>query len=84
MLGMMDQPISYMPSTPNDGAGGGSGSTSTSKNINLNINGSGSMRIQSSMSKEDIVEVMIEHLKDVLMDIVQEEILMEGDGSYEY
>ena len=43
------------------------------------------MKVGSSgMSKEDIVEVLIENVKDVLMGIIQQEILEEGDLSYEF
>lgn len=55
------------------------------KTITLKLEGSGEMRVGSSgMSKEDIVEVLIENVKDVLMGIIQQEILEEGDLSYEF
>lgn len=55
------------------------------KTITLKLEGSGEMKVGSGgMSKEDIVEVLIENVKDVLMGIIQQEILEEGDLSYEF
>ena len=84
MLGVMDQPIETMPQGSGNVARGSTEASQQSKDINLNINGSGSMRVTSNMSKEDILNVMIENVKDVLMDIIQNDILVEGDGAYEY
>ena len=55
-----------------------------SKDINLNINGSGKMKINSNMSKSDVVDIIVENVKDILLNIVQQEIMDEGDGAYEY
>ncbi len=90
MIGAIDQPISVTPSF-----GGGFGSNGTTnegeslganarKSIDLNINGSGSIKIASGMSKEDILSVLYENMKGVLMNIIEQEILEEGDRSYEY
>lgn len=55
------------------------------KTITLKLEGSGEMKVRSGgMSKEDIVEVLIDNVKDVLMGIIQQEILEEGDLSYEF
>lgn len=55
------------------------------KTITLKLEGSGEMKVGSGgMSKEDIVDILIENMKDVLMEIIQQEILEEGDLSYEY
>lgn len=55
------------------------------KTITLKLEGSGEMKVGSGgMTKEDIVEVLIENVKDVLMGIIQQEILEEGDLSYEF
>ena len=55
------------------------------KTITLKLEGSGEMKVGSGgMRKEDIVEVLIENVKDVLIGIIQQEILEEGDLSYEY
>ena len=62
-------------------SGGGS-----DKTINLNINGTGMLAVRhdGSMSKEDIVDILVDNLKDALIGIIQEEIMTEGDGVYEY
>lgn len=55
------------------------------KTITLKLEGSGEMKVGTGgMSKEDIVEVLIENVKDVLMGIIQQEIFEEGDLSYEF
>lgn len=84
MLGVMDQPIVTMPNMGENAARGSTEARSDTKDINLNINGNGRMQVQSNMSKEDIVNVLIENVKDVLMNIVEQEIITEGDGVYEY
>lgn len=68
--------------TADEGSGGGG--KGSDKNINLNINGSGRMQISSGISKADILQVMVDNVKDVLMNIIEQEILEEGDGAYEY
>jgi len=51
----------------------------------LKLEGSGEMKVGSGgMSKEAVVDILIENVKDVLMDILQQEILEEGDLSYEF
>ena len=35
-------------------------------------------------SKEDIVNVLVENMRDVLMDILRQEIMEEGEMSYEF
>ena len=64
--------------------GSGSDSKLSSKEINLNINGSGNMRIDGGVQKEDVLNMMVENIKDVLLEIIEQEILEEGDGVYEY
>lgn len=68
------------PADTEEGSEGGG-----DKTITLKLEGSGEMKVGSGgMSKEDIVEVLIENVKDVLMGIIQQEILEEGDLSYEF
>lgn len=63
----------------------GSAESSGDKTITLKLEGSGEMKVGTGgMSKEDIVEILIENVKDVLMGIIQQEILEEGDLSYEF
>ncbi len=52
------------------------------KEINLNINGSGSVSIKSSMDKEQVIDILFNYMKPVLMELVEQEILEEGEGEY--
>lgn len=56
------------------------------KRILLEIAGSGAIEVGGSRGadKETILEVLYEHLKPVLMNIIQSEIYEEGELSYEY
>lgn len=57
------------------------------KRILLEIAGSGTIEVGShggATDKETILEVLYEHLKPVLMSIIQNDIYEEGDLSYEY
>ena len=66
------------------GAEGG-GATEQVKRILLEIAGSGAIEIGGGgTDKETILEVLYEHLKPVLMNIIQGEIYEEGEYSYEY
>ena len=38
----------------------------------------------SGTSKEDIVNVLVENMRGVLMDILRQEIMEEGEMSYEF
>lgn len=51
----------------------------------LEIGGQGSINVSGSgVSKEKIVDAMMENLRDVFMNIVQQEIIEEGEGAYEF
>lgn len=62
------------------------GSPQTSERvIRLEIGGQGSINVSGSgVSKEKIVDAMMENLRDVFMNIVQQEIIEEGEGTYEF
>lgn len=62
------------------------GSPRTSERvIRLEIGGQGSINVSGSgVSKEKIVDAMMENLRDVFMNIVQQEIIEEGEGAYEF
>lgn len=53
------------------------------KTINININGEGSIK-GKGVSKDEILEYLIVHLKPILMSIIETEIFEEGDLAYEY
>lgn len=81
-LGMLDAPISTPPSMPAQGANGGD--TKSSRDINLNINGSGSFKVGGGVSKEDVVEILLDNVREALIGIIEQDILVEGAGAYEY
>lgn len=58
---------------------------SQDRNININIGGNGSIRVSGGgVNKESVVEMMMENLRDVFMQIVEQEIVEEGEGAYVY
>lgn len=86
-LGVLeDNPITTVPVDMQKRADMGTSSDekSSSRDINLNINGNGKIQVGGGVSKADVLQVLIENVKGVLMGILQDEILTEGDGSYEY
>lgn len=54
------------------------------REISLDINGKGSMNVKSNMNKEQIVAVLYDYMKPVLMDIVEQDVFEEGEGSYDF
>lgn len=55
------------------------------RTININIGGNGSIRVSGGgVNKETIVGMMLENMKDVLLQIVEQEIVEEGDAVYAY
>lgn len=55
------------------------------KTITLRIEGAGEMKVGGSgVSKEDVVDVLVENVRGVLMNILQQEIMEEGKYSYEF
>lgn len=60
-------------------------SGSNEKTININIGGNGTLRVTGgSVDKEAVVEMMMDNFKDVFMQIVEQEIVEEGEGVYVY
>lgn len=77
------QPLQIFAESGDKGTQGGAGEQV--KRILLEIAGSGAIEIGGGgADKETILEVLYEHLKPVLMNIIQGEIYEEGDYSYEY
>lgn len=54
------------------------------KIIRVEINGSGSVGLGSGTSKQEVVELMFDNLRPVLMSIVEEELFEEGDATYDF
>lgn len=65
-----------IPSVDISGAGG-------EKTINLNINGSGKIQA-SGTSKEEVLQIIMDNIKDVIIEMLQDDVLTEGDGTYDY
>lgn len=72
----------FYVSPPEETEGSGD---SGDKTVTLRIEGAGEMKVGGSgVSKEDIVNVLMENMRGVLMNILQQEILEEGEMSYEF
>lgn len=56
---------------------------SDEKTININLNGQGTIK-GNGISKDEMLEYLIVHLKPILMKIIETEIFEEGDLAYEY
>lgn len=69
-------------------SGGGFGGRAAEqvKRILLEIAGSGAIEVNGSggVDRETVLEILMEHLKPVLMQIIQSEIYEEGELAYEY
>lgn len=72
----------FYVSSPEETEGG---DDSSDKTITLRIEGAGEMKVSGSgTSKEDIVNVLVENMRGILMDILRQEIMEEGEMSYEF
>lgn len=78
------RPLQILADTGTNNKTEGSGATEQVRRILLEIAGSGAIEIDSRADKETILAVLYEHLKPVLMNIVQSEIYEEGQYSYGY
>ena len=56
----------------------------TKKTIEININGQGAIKVDGSMSREEVVDIMVENARPIMMSILQDEMTEEGEGSYDY
>lgn len=54
------------------------------KTIEININGQGAIKVDGSMSREEVVDIMVENARPIMMSILQDEMTEEGEGSYDY
>lgn len=55
-----------------------------SRNINISINGNGVISAGSGMSREAVANYIMENIRDIILDIVSDEDLGEGDGTYDW
>ena len=88
-LGALDDgPIQIAPSIYSGGkntdGNGQEVKTNSNRTIDININGNGSITAGKGVSKDDIVQVLMEKVRDVFVNIVAEEALVGGDASYEF
>lgn len=60
------------------------GEDSDDKTITLRLEGAGEMKVSGGANKEDIVNVLLENMRGILMDILRQEIMEEGEMSYEF
>lgn len=83
MMGLEEAPLSISPGNLGSGdqQGGGTGG---SREVNVNINGNGSIKVSGGVSKEQVVELILENAREALLNIVEQEIFEEGDAVYEY
>ena len=66
-------------------AGAQAPSGTSERTININIGSSGPIRFSGGgVNKEEVVEMMMDNLKEVFLQIVEQEIVEEGEGVYEY
>lgn len=84
MLGVMgdDVPISIAPSMSNNSDGNSDGASH--RTIDININGNGKISAGGSVTKADVVEILMQRARDVIVSIVEQEALVGGDAAYEY
>ena len=54
------------------------------RTVDVNINGQGSITIDRSMSKDEIVDIVYEYVKPAVISVIENEIIEEGDDSYDY
>lgn len=54
------------------------------KKITLEIAGSGTIGVKGGMSKESVLEILTENIKPALLEIIETEIIEEGDQVYDY
>ena len=79
------RPLQVFADTGTKAGAEGGGATEQVRRILLEIAGSGAIEVGGAgADKETILEVLYEHLKPVLMNIIQGEIYEEGEYSYEY
>lgn len=86
-LGMLsgDAPIQMAPAVSAGGGGRKEKEESGShRTVDININGNGRITAGGGLSKEDVVEILMERARDVIVGIVEQEALVGGDESYVY
>jgi len=86
-LGLLggDEPLSIAPAVlKGGGTGGEKEGQGSHRTVDININGSGKLSVTGGLSKDEVISILIENMRDVLSDIVEQDMFVEGDGSYAY
>lgn len=62
-----------------------SGSTSSNdKTVTIRLEGAGELKVKGNIGKEQVLNVLQNNLKPMLLNIISQEVLEEGDGVYEF
>ena len=61
----------------------GQGSGTSERHVTIDINGSGRISV-NGVSKDQVLDLLVENLRPVLMDLLEEETFEGGDGVYEF
>jgi len=77
------RPLNVQPPAGFDTEERGHSSTSEKK-ITLEINGSGAIPIDRNVDKEHILDVLIDNIRPILINVLQQDVFEEGDLSYEF
>lgn len=79
------RPFNIMPSSSEySAAAENAPSPESYKRISIEITGAGAITVDRSADREQILNVMTENIKPVLLDIIQNEMFEEGEGSYDF
>lgn len=57
--------------------------TTAEKTIVIKLEGGGEIKIPKTLSKQDIINILSDNVKPILIDIINQEMFEEGDGVYE-
>lgn len=77
-------PINITAETGGDMGNGEKGTGEQVRRILLEITGSGAIEVGGGANKESILEVLTDHIKPILLNILDQEIYEEGDYCYEF
>ncbi len=79
------RPFNIMPSNSEyNAAAENTPSPESYKRISLEISGAGAITVDRSADREQILNVMTENIKPILLDIIEKEMFEEGEGSYDF
>lgn len=57
--------------------------SATEKTVVLKLEGGGEIKIPKTLNQQDIINILTENIKPILIDIINQEMFEEGDGVYE-